>query len=68
MENMEKSKFKCEMIWKIQKKSMLNSEKIWRLWKKGKSNSENMYNMEEKEGTKHLYFQNNNKDVFALDR
>ena len=34
MDNMEKSKLKCEMIWKI--------------WKKGKSNSEkNMKNMEE---------------------
>jgi hypothetical protein len=48
MENMEKSKLKCEMIWKTWKKGTSNSDKIWTIWKKGKLNSEDMKNMDEK--------------------
>jgi hypothetical protein len=34
MENMEESKLKCEMIWKIWKKDKSNSDKFWTIWKK----------------------------------
>ena len=40
MENMEKGKLNCEMIWKIWKKGKSSSDKIWIIWKKGKLNSE----------------------------
>ena len=43
MENAEKSRLNCEIIWKIWKKGKLNSEKIWKMRKKSKLNSEKVW-------------------------
>ncbi len=48
MENAEKSRLNCEMIWRIWEKSRLNCEIIWKIWKKSKLNSKkNMEIIEE---------------------
>jgi hypothetical protein len=50
MENAEKCRLNCEIIWKIWKKGKLNSEKIWKMRKKSRLKCEMiMENMEERQ-------------------